>query len=50
VGCKLLVRYYVLEAPWASFSEREQLLIKKTAREFEKRLRREGFLLEDGEG
>lgn len=48
VGCKLLVRYYVVEAPWRSFSNREQRFIKKTARAFAEGLRREGFLPEEG--
>jgi len=43
VGCKLLVRYYVVEAPWRSFSRREQRFIKKTAQRFAQALREAGF-------
>ena len=48
VGCKLMVRYYVAEAPWGSFSDREQRVIKKTARAFAEGLRAEGFLPREG--
>ena len=34
VGYMLLIRYYVGEAAWASFSPREKKAIKKTARVF----------------
>jgi hypothetical protein len=44
VGYELLLVYYVREAPWSSFSDREQRIIKKTARAFEERLRQGGFL------
>ena len=44
VGCRLLVHYYVAEAPWNSFSDREQRAIAKTARAFAHALRAEGFL------
>lgn len=32
------------KTPWASFSDREQRFIKKTARAFAERLRAEGFI------
>ncbi len=45
VGYRLLVRYYVGEAAWASFSPREKKAIRKTARVFRCSLCREDFVL-----
>ena len=50
MGGKLLVRFYVVESPWASFSGREQRVIKKTHRAFAEGLRQGGFLPAEGEG
>jgi len=44
VGYKLLVSYYVGDAAWSSFTEREQRTIKKTARRFARALGDAGFL------
>jgi hypothetical protein len=44
VGYELLMRFYLGEAPWASFSFPEQRIIAKTARCFAGRLREAGFL------
>ncbi len=47
VGCELLLRLYLHDAAWHSFTEPEQRIIAKTARAFRKELRREGFLPEE---
>ena len=44
----LLFRFYVDEASWWSFKEREQRIISKTARAFAEELRAEGFLPHEG--
>lgn len=49
IGYKLLVAYYAEEMSWHSFTEPEQRLIAKTAREFSRRLREAGFLSDKGE-
>ncbi len=46
----LLFRFYVEEASWWSFQEREQRIISKTAQAFAQELRRGGFLTASGEG
>ena len=43
-GAGLLYSFYVEEASWWSFSEPEQRILAKTAREFAKALSAEGFL------
>ena len=48
VGYKLLTRFYLGEAPWASFSPPEQRIIEKTARRFARKLREAGFIEEKG--
>lgn len=46
----LLFRFYVDEASWWSFHEREQRIIAKAARAFTQELRQGGFLPAEGEG
>jgi hypothetical protein len=50
VGLKLLTDFYVGEASWWSFSTREQSLIRKTARDFARRLQAAGFIEGKGAG
>jgi len=44
VGYELLARFYLGEAPWFSFTESEQAILRKTIRHFSKALREAGFL------
>lgn len=46
----LLFRFYVDEASWGTFQEREQRIIAKAARAFARELRQGGFLPAEGEG
>jgi len=46
----LLFRFYVDEASWWSFKEREQRIIQKTAHAFAQELRQGGFLSAAEEG
>jgi hypothetical protein len=48
VGYALLMRFYLGEESWYSFTEPEQAIIQKTARCFAKALREAGFLPKDG--
>lgn len=49
VGYALLMRFYLGEASWWSFTEHEQWILRKTIRHFSKALREAGFLpAEDG--
>lgn len=47
-GAALLFRSYVLDAPWHSFTEQEQEIIRKTTLRFVEELIRVGFM--PGEG
>lgn len=44
VGYELLMRFYLGEASWWSFTEHEQWILRKTIRHFSKALREAGFL------
>ena len=44
IGYALLLRFYVAESSWFSFSKREQAILRKTAREFSRRLISAGFI------
>jgi hypothetical protein len=44
VGYKLLMDYYAGEASWWSFTEPEQVILRKTIRHFSKALREAGFI------
>lgn len=48
VGYELLMDFYVREASWWSFSEKEQRIIEKTARAFAKALREAELLPKNG--
>ncbi|MCL5883801.1 MAG: hypothetical protein M1377_00335 [Deltaproteobacteria bacterium] len=47
VGYALLMRFYLGEASWWSFTEQEQAILRKTIRHFSKALREAGFLPEE---
>lgn len=44
VGLRLMTDFYANEVSWFAFTEPEQAIIRKTAREFSKRLRAAGFI------
>lgn len=48
VGYELLERFYLGEAPWFSFTEPEQAIIRKVSRRFARRLKEAGFLPDRG--
>jgi hypothetical protein len=48
VGFDLMRRYFVEDYSWWSFTEPEQRVIAKTARDFSRRLREAGFI--EGKG
>jgi len=48
VGYALLIRFYLGEASWYSFTPPEQRIIEKTAQRFARGLREAGFLPEKG--
>lgn len=44
VGYELMMRFYLGEVPWFSFTEPEQAIIRKTSRDFSRRLREAGLI------
>lgn len=48
VGYELLMRFYLGEASWFAFTEPEQAIIRKTARDFSRRLREAGLIKRKG--
>jgi hypothetical protein len=48
VGYALLMRFYLGEASWHTFTEHEQRILRKTIRHFSKALRGAGFLPDRG--
>jgi hypothetical protein len=50
IGYALLTRFYLGEASWYSFTEHEQYILRKTIRDFSRRLREAKFLPDPKDG